>query len=98
MKTTLKTLVAATAIAAFATPALADMSDIRALDAAKISLTDAIKAAEKHQGGRAYDASIDDDSFQPAYEVTVTKDNRVYDVQVNALDGSIIGSREDIDD
>lgn len=98
MKTTLKTLLAATALVAFATPALADMSDIRALAAAKISLTDAIKAAEKHQGGRAYEANIDDDSFQDAYEVGIVKDNRIYDVRVNALDGSIIGSREDIDD
>jgi len=98
MKSTLKTLLAATALAAFATPALADRGDIRALQGAKISLGDAIAAAEKHQGGRAYEASIDDDSFEPTYEVGIIKDDRVYDVRINAVDGSVIGAREDIDD
>lgn len=99
MKSTMKTLLAATAlVTAFAAPAFADRGDIRALEGAKVSLVDAIKAAEKHQGGRAYEASIDDDSFQPAYEVGVIKDGRVYDVRINATDGSVVGSREDIDD
>lgn len=98
MKNPLKTLLAATAMVAFSVPALADREDMRALEGAKISLVDAINTAEKHQGGRAYDASIDDDSFQPAYEVGIIKDNRVYDVRIDAVSGSVIGSREDIDD
>lgn len=97
MKTLATAAIAALALGT-ASVAYANTSDIRALQAAKISLVEAIQAAEKHQGGKAFEASIDDDSFRPAYEVTVVKDNRVYDVQVSAEDGSIIGSREDIDD
>lgn len=98
--TKIKTMMAtATALAMLSGAAYAaDASDIRLLNETKISLSDAIAAAEKHQGGRAIDASLDDDSFKPAYEVTVVVDNRVFDVQVDGVTGGVIGSREDIDD
>lgn len=98
--TKIKTMMAtATALAMLSGAAYAvDVSDIRLLNETKISLSDAIAAAEKHQGGRAIDASLDDDSFKPAYEVTVVVDNRVFDVQVDGVTGGVIGSREDIDD
>lgn len=75
-----------------------DASEIKALTEAKISLTQAIEAAEKHQGGQALDASIDDDSFTPTFEVSVVKDGKVYDVRVDGVKGTVIGAREDIDD
>ena len=75
-----------------------DRGDIRLLSEAKLSLVDAIQAAEKNQGGKAIDASIDDDSFKLAYEVSIVKDNRIFDVQVDALSGEILGAREDMDD
>jgi signal transduction histidine kinase len=66
------------------TAALArDAEEIRALSEAKISLTQAIFAAEKHQGGQAYEAKVDDDSFKPEYEIDVAKDGRVYEVMEN---------------
>lgn len=90
----------ATAVA-FA-PALAlaaDHSDIRQLQDTKISLTQAIAAAEKERGGRALDASIDDDSFRPNYEVSIVdKNNRLWDVQVDGVSGEVTGAREDLDD
>lgn len=95
---TLATLAAVLALGTAATAYAEDAGDIRALQAAKISLVQAIQAAEKHQGGQAIDASIDDDSFKSSYEVTVVKDNRVYDVHVSGEDGSILGAREDMDD
>lgn len=76
----------------------ADADDIRLLNEAKISLTEAIAAAEKNVGGKAIEASLDDDAWKAAYEVSVVKDNRVFDVQVDAANGSVLGSREDIDD
>lgn len=85
-------------VTAFATNALADSDDIKAAAEAKISLVQAINAAEKHQGGKAIDASIDDDSFSPTYEVSVVKDAKLYDVRVDAVNGSVLGSREDKDD
>lgn len=97
-----KTLLAMGALAATAglsTASLAgDREDLRLLSEAKVSLVNAIQAAEKHQGGRAIEGSLDDDSFRPAYEVTVVKDNRFYDVQVDAVSGEVLGAREDIDD
>ncbi len=95
----MKTLLLVSAL--IATPVMAfaaDRSDIRLLAETKISLVQAIQAAEKHQSGKAIDASLDDDSFKPAYEVSVVKDDRIFDVQVDGVTGEVLGAREDIDD
>ncbi len=76
----------------------ADRGDLRMLEETKITLTQAVAAAEQHQGGRAIEASLDDDSFKPTYEVSVVQDGRFFDVQVDGVTGSVIGSREDRDD
>ena len=60
-------------------------------------MVQAIQAAETHQGGQAYEASIDDDSFRPEYEVSVLREDRTYDVRINAVTGEVLGSREDRD-
>lgn len=74
----------------------ADHDELRALESAKLSLVDAISAAEKHHnGGRALEAGIDDDRQTPVFDVTVAKDGRFYDVEVNGLTGEIISSREE---
>lgn len=97
--TKLKALALAVAILASSTAVSAgDREDIRNLAATKVSLTEAIAAAEKHQGGKAVEASLDDDSFKPAYEVSVVKDDRIYEVHVNGETGEILGSREELDD
>lgn len=94
-----KTFAVASLLAlSLASNAYADREDIRLLAETKISLVDAIKAAESHQGGKAVDAGLDDDSFKPTYEVSVVKDDRLYDVRVDAVSGEVIGAREDIDD
>ncbi|OFC69421.1 PepSY domain-containing protein [Alteromonas confluentis] len=80
------------------TAAWADYSDVRAFNEAQITLSQAIAAAESEQGGKAFEAGIDDDSFTPAYEVTVVKDNKVFDVRVDAKSGEVTGVREDYDD
>lgn len=76
----------------------ADMSDIKLLNESKISLIEAIEAAQSNIGGKAIEASLDDDAWKPAFEVSIVKDNRVFDVQVDAISGKVLGSREDIDD
>ena len=75
-----------------------DKEEIEMLSQTKINLTQAIAVAEKHIGGVALSASIDDDSFTPAYEVSITKEGKVFDVQVDGVKGEVIGSREDHDD
>ncbi len=98
MTKTVATLAVA-GIVGLSAAAFADAGEVRALGEAKISLTDAIKAAESYQGGRALDAGIDDDSFTgPAYEVSVVRDGRIFDVQVNGSTGKVLGAREDLDD
>lgn len=82
---------------AWAGSALADRDDVRAIKESKITLVQAIQAAESHQGGQAYEANIDDDSFSPQYEVSVVRDDRTYDVRINAVTGEVLGSREDRD-
>lgn len=85
-------------VTAFVTQAHAGSDELKAASQAKISLVKAIEAAEAHQGGRAIEASIDDDSFTPTYEVSVAHDAKLYDVQVDAVTGKVLAAREDKDD
>lgn len=78
--------------------AWADTQEAALLAKAKISLVDAIQTAEKSVGGKAYEASLDDDALAPEFEVGIIKDGKFFEVRVNGSDGSVIGSREDIDD
>ncbi len=101
MNSTPKSLVCATMIVGavgVVTAARADQEDLRLFSEAKVALAQAIATAEQHLGGRAVGAKLDDDSFKPAYEVTVVKDNRVFDVYVDAVTNAVLGSREDTDD
>ncbi|MCE3232674.1 MAG: Propeptide, PepSY amd peptidase [Rickettsiaceae bacterium] len=87
------TLIIATSTAAFAN----HTQEIKLLNEAKITLTQAIATAEKHQSGKAIDAGIDDDHFKPVYKVSIVKDNKVFDVQVDGLTNKVLGVREDVD-
>lgn len=87
---------AALVVTAFITQAHA--GEIDAAADAKISLIKAIETAEAHQGGKAIEASFDDDSFSPTYEVELVKDTSLYDVRVDAVNGKVLGVREDKDD
>ena len=99
MNDTFRTLLGALAVAGVmgaAAAARADQEDLRLYSEAKVMLT--IATAEKYLGGQAIGAKLDDDSFKPAYEVSVVKDNRVFDVHVDAVTNAVISSREDMDD
>lgn len=101
MNDTFRTLLGALAVAGVmgaAAAARADQEDLRLYSEAKVMLTQAIATAEKHLDGQAIGAKLDDDSFKPAYQVTVVKDNRVFEVEVDAVTNAVIGSREDMDD
>lgn len=97
----MKKIIATLTSIALLVPCLAlagDRSELQALEASKISLSDAIALAEKEIGGKAVEAGIDDDSLKPEIEVSVVKDGKFYDVRIDAEKGVVIGSREDIDD
>jgi len=97
VKIAIGVLVTALLLSAPLTALANDKEEIAMLDKATISLTEAIALAEEHVGGRAFAAEIDDDSFAPRFEVTVTKDGKVFDVQVDGEKGEVLGSREDLD-
>ena len=74
-----------------------DRDEISMLNQAKISLVDAIQAAESNLNGKALEASIDDDAFTPTFEVKILKEGRVYKVRVDGKTKEVLGSREDRD-
>lgn len=74
-----------------------DRDEIDMLNQAKISLVDAIQAAEQNLNGKALEASIDDDAFTPTFEVKILKEGRVYKVRVDGKTKEVLGSREDRD-
>lgn len=95
----LKTLaLAVVAGATLSTAALADREEVRLLPETKVTLVQAIETAQKHVGGQAYDASLDDDSFNTAYEVNVAKDGKTIEVHIDGKTGKVLGAREDLDD
>ena len=85
-------LVACGATAAFAAGA---ENDALAAVNAKVSLTKAIAAAEQHAAGKATKAEFERGKQGPVYEVEVVSGGKVFDVKVDAEQGTVVASRED---
>lgn len=69
---------------------------VRDLALAKISLAQAVGQAEAHAGGKATKAELDSEHGGAVFQVeVVTAQNQVFDVQVDALDGTVLSSRAD---
>jgi uncharacterized membrane protein YkoI len=63
---------------------------------AKITLVQAIAAAEGHVGGRATRAELDHKRGAVIFDVEVAAaDGKIFDVVVDAIDGNVRSSRED---
>lgn len=75
-----------------------DVNEVRAFDTATITLNQAIELAVNNIGGKAYEASFDDDNAQPTYEIDIVKDGKQYNVWVDGVKGEVIRSQEDMDD
>ena len=82
--------------AAFATNHANDA--IEELAQAKITLTQAIAAAEQHSGGRATQAELEREKGKIVFEVEVVKGNQVSLIHVDPADGKVLGVRADADD
>lgn len=89
-------LVAVAAFAATRQPEPDD--DYAALSAAKITLTQAITAAEQHVQGRAIKAELENENGKLVYEVEVVKQNMATDVKVDSADGRILSAKADPQD
>lgn len=63
---------------------------------AKVTLTQAIGAAEAHSGGKATKAELEGERGGVSYQVEiVTADNKVFDVKIDAADGRVLSSKLD---
>lgn len=97
-----KAIVAATVLALGAVSAVHAKGQpndaVSDLALAKVSLSQAIAAAEQHAGGRATRAELESHKGKAAFEVEVVKAGTVSMVTVDAVDGKVLASKADRDD
>lgn len=63
---------------------------------ARITLSQAIAAAEAQASGRATKAELEGEHGAVVFNVeVVAADNKVFDVKVNAIDGQVLSSKQD---
>lgn len=67
-----------------------EAKELQLFSQAKITLTDAIKAAEHKTGGKAMEAEVDDESSTIQFEVEILKDGKVHDVMVDGITGKVL--------
>jgi uncharacterized membrane protein YkoI len=87
---------AATGVAAFAAKTMEN--DAANLAAAKVSITQAIATAEQHASGKATHAELESSKAGLTYDIEVASGTKVFDVKVDATNGSVISSAEDVAD
>ncbi|MEO6351800.1 MAG: PepSY domain-containing protein [bacterium] len=68
------------------------------MSAAKITLNNAITAAETHVQGKAVDAKLEDKSGKFSFRVEVLKADQIMDVTVDSRDGKILSAVADKDE
>jgi uncharacterized membrane protein YkoI len=89
-------LVAAVAGTAFATTG--DKNDAHSVLGAKLTLNQAVSAAEQHLKGRAASAEFESSSGKLLYEVEVVAGAKVFEVEVDGMTGQIGKVTEDSKD
>ncbi len=100
-KLTISALIMAAGVAtagglAYAKTSLTENDAITDLAKAKITLTQAVGAAEAHASGKATKAEIEGEHGTVVYEVeVVAADNKVFDIKVDAADGKVLSSKQD---
>jgi uncharacterized membrane protein YkoI len=67
-----------------------EAKEIKHFNQAKITLTEAIKAAEQKTGGKAMEAEVDDDSNTVQFEIEVLKDGKIHEVMVDGISGKVL--------
>lgn len=87
-------ILSATAIAS-AYAANSTENDAIAIEAAKISMTQAVTTAEQHVGGKAARAEYERHKGQWVFDVEVVKGKKVMDVKIDPISGKVISAAED---
>jgi uncharacterized membrane protein YkoI len=67
-----------------------EAKELQLFSQAKISLTEAIKAAELKTGGKAVEADLDDESKTVQFEVEVLKNGKIHEVKVDGKTGKVL--------
>ena len=67
-----------------------DVNELQLFSQAKISLQDAIKAAEQKTGGKAMEAELNDESAAVQFEVEIVKEGKVNEVIVDGKTGKVL--------
>jgi uncharacterized membrane protein YkoI len=78
--------------------AKSEENDAAALAQTKISLTQAIAAAEQHVNGKAARAELEDENGTIVYGVEVLSGTKTMDVKVDVRDGKILSAQADTED
>lgn len=78
--------------------ALAEESDELGIATAKISLTEAVTAAEQHLGGKAASAELKREKDAWVFEVDVVTGNEVKDVVIDPTTGEVLAVHAETDD
>ena len=67
-----------------------EAKELQLFSQAKITLIDAIKAAEHKTGGKAMEAEVNDESNTVQFEIEVIKDGKVHEVMVDGITGKVL--------
>jgi uncharacterized membrane protein YkoI len=67
-----------------------EAKELKLFSQAKISLTEAIKAAEQKTGGKAMEAELDDESNKVQFEIEILKDGKIHKVMVDGEKGHVL--------
>ncbi len=67
-----------------------EAKELQLFSQAKISLSEAIKAAEQKTGGKAIEAELDDESDTVQFEIEILKDGKIHEVLVDSITGKIL--------
>ena len=67
-----------------------EAKELKLFSQAKITLSEAIKAAEHKTGGKAMEAEVDDESNTVQFEVEIVKDGKIHEVLVDGITGKVL--------
>ena len=67
-----------------------EANELKLFSQAKITLTEAIKAAEQKTGGKAMEAEVDDESSTVQFEIEILKDGKIHEVKVDGKTGKVL--------
>ena len=67
-----------------------EAKELKLFSQAKISLSEAIKAAEQKTGGKALEAELDEESNTVQFEVEILKDGKIHEVMVDGKTGNVL--------